>query len=279
MGLTTVLTGRTFLESPRWHRGALFAVDVYPGEVLEIRPDGLADVLAALPSGVMSIGWDAGGRLLVAGYTDRRLFKLENGRLEAFADLSGLAAHCLHDMAQDSLGRTFIGHMDYDYAVGQDFVPDSLIRVDPDGSAQVVARDMRSANGMAVTPDDSMLLVAESRAHRINSFEIRPDGTLSDKSIWAKLDTTPDGLCLDAEGAVWVALPMENRFVRVLRGGAVTDSIDTPQHAIGCTLGGEDGRTLFLVTDSTLGIPQEAAAARSSTITSTRVAVPGVGRP
>jgi sugar lactone lactonase YvrE len=151
--------------------------------------------------------------------------------------------------------------------------------VHPDGRAEVAADDLSFPNGTVITPDGRTLIVGESFAARLTAFDVAPDGTLSNRREWARLEgAVPDGICLDAEGAIWVASPVSNQFLRVREGGAVTHRIDVDQMAIACMLGGPERRHLFLLSAPDTH-PEKTRAAGSARIDLVEVDVPGAGRP
>jgi sugar lactone lactonase YvrE len=187
-----------------------------------------------------------------------------------------LGSHEINDMLVDRHGHAFIGQFGFDYSGGLAAPqPAALLRVDPDGSAHEAAADLQFANGMVVTADRSTLLVAESVGKCITAFDLGDDGSLSNRRIWAELADWPDGIAIDGDDGVWLASPALDRFVRVVEGGEVTDTVETPgRHAIACALGGTDGRTLFMLTATTVGERDKSKAARSAAIETTTVGVP-----
>ena len=183
-------------------------------------------------------------------------------------------------MVVDRAGHAFIGQFGFDIHGGGKFAAAPLLRVDPDGSAQVAAEALACANGMVVTEDERTLIVAESAAAKLTAFDLAGNGALSNRRTWADLPTAPDGICLDSENAVWVACPVGDKFIRVHEGGHVSEEVPVPgRHSIACALGGEYGQTLFMLTSETLGNPQESAARRSSKVEMAEVAVRGCARP
>ncbi len=261
--LRTVLDGYSFFESPRWHEGALWASDFYTHQVIRMAPGEAAEKVVDVPGQPSGLGWLPDGRLLVVSMRDRRLLRLEDGALVEHADLSGLASWHLNDMVVDQSGRAYVGNFGFDLMGGAPASPANLIRVDPDGSATVEAEEMLFPNGTVLAPDGRTLIVGESFAQRLTAFDVAPDGSLSGRRVWAKLgevpDTddvptalaqatlTPDGIALDAEGAIWVADALGGRVVRVREGGEIAEEISGEGLGIfACALGGADGRTLFL---------------------------------
>ena len=192
------------------------------------------------------------------------------------ADCSGFAPHEINDLVVDARGHAFISQFGYDFHGGAKFQKAPLLRVDPDGAVAVASDGLKMANGMVVTGDGTTLVVAESTGQDLVAFDLAPDGALSNQRVWAPLPEYPDGICIDAEDGVWIASPVGDRFVRVVEGGAVTDTVEVPgRHAIACAIGGDDGHTLFLCTSPTHGQPEESRAARGARVETVTVPVPG----
>jgi sugar lactone lactonase YvrE len=267
----SLVTGRSFLEGPRWHDGALYVSDMHGDAVLRVGEDGDVRTVVELeqPSG---LGWLPDGSLLISSMARRCVMRFDGSDLAVHADVSSFASHEINDMCVDRHGHAFVGQFGYDYAAGDQPVAAALLRVDPDGSACEVADGLQFANGMVITADGSTLLVAESFGRRITAFDLADDGSLANRRVWAELEDFPDGIAIDEDDGVWVASPAFDRFVRVIEGGAVTATVDTPgRHAIACELGGADGRTLFMLTATTLGQRAESQAALGAAIETTRV--------
>ena len=201
------------------------------------------------------------------------------GELVEVADLSGLATHFCNDMVMSASGHAYVGNFGFDLEAGADPVATCLIHVSPDGAVSVAADDVMFPNGTVITPDGDTLILAETFASRLTAFRIEADGSLTERRVWAPLgDGIPDGICLDAEGAIWVADPRANEVFRVLEGGEVTDRITTGDlGAFACMLGGADRRTLYVCTAA--GSGSAAAGKRSGRIEQVRVEVPGDGLP
>jgi sugar lactone lactonase YvrE len=209
--------------------------------------------------------------------TDRRLLRFESGGLVEVADLSKLASYHCNDMVVDRQGRAYIGHFGFNY-YSQPFAPAEVILVTPDGSARVVAEQMAFPNGSIITPDGRTLIVAETFGVCLTAFDIQPDGSLAGRRIWASTSPAiPDGICLDAEGAVWVASPT-GEVLRIQEGGQVADRINLSRPAFACMLGGTDLRTLFVMTAKS-DSPDEVRAESSGRVEIVEVDVPGAGLP
>jgi sugar lactone lactonase YvrE len=269
--ITALVTGRSFLEGPRWHDGALYVSDMHGDAVLRITEDGevFTVVQVEQPSG---LGWLPDGSLLISSMTPRKVMRFDGSDLAVHADLSSLAHYEINDMCVDRHGHAFVGQFGFDYAGGGTPTAAALLRVDPDGSACEVADNLEFANGMVITADQSTLLVAESFGKRITGFDLADDGSLSQRRVWADLSDYPDGIAIDTDGAVWVASPMFDRFVRVVAGGDVTATVETPsRHGIACEVGGADGRTLFMLTATTVGERIKSQTALSAAVETTRV--------
>lgn len=272
-----VIEGLAFAEAPRWHGGKLWFSDMYTHSVHCLEPDGQLSTVAKVPGRPSGLGWLPDGRLLVVAMAERKLLRLEPQGLVEHADLSQLARFDCNDMVVDRQGRAYVGNLGFDVFGGAPMQPAALVMVMPDGQARTAADGLLFPNGAVITPDGKTLIVAETFGYRLTAFDVAADGALSGRRSWAELGAVmPDGICLDAEGAIWAASPLTSEFLRVCEGGAVTDRIPCTQPAIACALGGADGRTLYLVSGPTTR-PEEALAARAGRIESVRVAVAGAG--
>ncbi len=242
-----------FPEGLRWHDRELWFSDMRTRRVCSATTEGRLTLRTYVPHQPSGLGWRPDGTLLVASMLDQALIAADGPRREVVADLSPLAIGAINDMLVDEQGRAYVGSHGFDppYAwTGEDFAdliaPAPLVLVTPEGATRVAAEDLMCANGMALTADRGRLIVAESAAHRITVFDVEADGTLGNRRVFAELDGMPDGLCIDCEDAIWVALLGAERFVRIAEGGEVLDEIATPgRAAVDCVLGGADGRTLF----------------------------------
>jgi sugar lactone lactonase YvrE len=275
-----LLDGLGFGEGPRWHEGRLWFSDMGAARVLAVDLDGEAEVVlevAARPSG---LGWLPDGRLLVVSMGDRRVLRREpDGEVVVHADLSGLASFDCNDMVVDGAGRAYVGNAGFDLSARPLQVrPAEIVLVTPDGEARVVDDQVVFPNGSVVTPDGRTLIVAESFGRRLTAFTIAEDGSLHDRRTFAPLpDASPDGICLDAEGAVWLADAGGSACLRVREGGEVVDRVDTGRGCFACMLGGPDRRTLFLMTAE--GFEGAAIRRRTAAIETVEVDVPGAGWP
>ena len=274
-GLTPLATGLCFGEGPRWFEGLLWFSDMLGEAVHTVTLSGSMTTLPLPGHSPSGLGFRPDGSLLIVSTEDRRLLRYDGETVDTVADLSALAPADLGDMVVDSHGRAYIG--------SQAFSGGVILRVDPDDTISVVARDLDFPNGMAITPDQRTLIVAESTGRRLTAFSIGGDGALSDRRVFADgLDGPPDGICLDAEGGVWTAMTLAHQFERIEdRGGIghVTHRIDIGERAaIACMLGGVAGRTLFMLS-STDAYPQRLAGTRQSRVDAVIVDTPGAGLP
>ncbi|TDD32264.1 SMP-30/gluconolactonase/LRE family protein [Actinomadura sp. KC06] len=276
----TLLDGRGLVESPRWHDDRLYFSDWTAGEVVAVDLDGRNEVVARVKSLPLCTAFLPDGRLLLVSSSDGRILRRERGgNLAVHADLGEPG---WNDIALDGRGNAYVNRVGFDPMTGQVSKPGSVsLAAAGGGSVRQVADDIAFPNGMAVTPDDSTLIVADSYRHCLLAFDIEADGDLSNRRIWADLgEGTPDGICLDAEGAVWYADVPNERCVRVAEGGAVLDTVALDRGGFACALGGPDGRSLFIVAAEFLGMTEEhPVAPGSGQVLVTRVDVPGVGRP
>jgi len=279
-GLQTVLGGLTFPEGPRWHEGRLWFSDFYTHRVIALSDEGWAETMVHVPQQPSGLGWRPDGTLLVVSMLDRALMRVERGELVREADLSGLAGGPCNDMVVDAVGRAYVGNFGFDRYKGEAERAAVLVRVDPDGSVHAAADGLMFPNGAVITPDGTQLIIGETLGHRLTLFDIGSDGGLSGRRVFAQFeDVWPDGICLDAEGAVWVADPRGHRVVRAVEGQGVVQTIRMAEgrHAFACMLGGADRKTLYICTSTASGPGM--AAKRDGAIEVVRVEVPGAGLP
>jgi sugar lactone lactonase YvrE len=274
-----ILDGLCFGEGPRWHEGKLWFSDMHAPHVMTVDLDGNTEVIVEVPGHPSGLGWTPDGRLLIVSMEDRRLLRLDPGGLAEVADLSRLASFHCNDMVVDRQGRAYVGNFGFDLHHGGEPKPAEVILVEPDGRARVVVDDIMFPNGTVITPDGRTMVIGESFAARLTAFDIQPDGSLANRRVWATLDgAVPDGICLDAEHAIWVASPVSSEVLRVREGGEVTDRVRVEKQAFACMLGGPERRTLFICTASD-GHPEKSRAARDGRIEVVEVDVPGAGLP
>ncbi len=278
--LETLISGLLFPEGPRWHDGRFYFSDMHAGVVLAVNEDGKTEEICRVEGEPSGLGWLPDGRMLIVSMQDRRLLRLESdGSLSEVADLSKLATcHC-NDMVVDEEGNAYVGNFGFDLHNNAEQRPAELIRVTPDGDARIVASDVMFPNGSVIFPNGKTLVVGESFASRLTAFDIESDGSLSNRRVWAQLErAVPDGICLDAEGGIWVASPVSHAVLRVLEGGEETHRIPIENQAYACMLGGADGRTLYVCTAEDSD-PALTAKSRSGRIETLRFDVPRAGLP
>ena len=268
-------------ESPRWHDGRLWCSDWGAQEVLAVDLEGTREVVIRVPSFPFSIDWLAGGELLIVSSSDRRLLRREaDGSLVTQADLGTVSDHPWNEIVVDGRGMIYLNNIGFDMMAGREARPGIVALVRPDGSIREVADDVQFPNGMVVTPDGSTLIVAESYGRRLTAFAIAPDGGLSNRRVWAELgDGVPDGICLDAQGAVWYGDVPNARCVRVREGGEVLETIQLDRGCFACMLGGLDGSTLFMMAAEWGGPAAVAGAARTGIVLTVEAPAPHAGRP
>ena len=242
-----ILDGLVFPEGPRWFEGRLWFSDMHAHEVVAVTPDGERETIIDVPSQPSGLGFLPDGRLLIVSMLDRKLLRLDPDGLWDVADLSALAPFHCNDMVTDAEGNSYIGNFGFDLMAGDPPKPTTLVLVTPDGDAAVVADGLQFPNGTVITPDGQTLIVAESWGQRLTAFDIEPDATLSNQRVWAELGFPPDGICLDTEGAIWVAVPTNpGALVRVAPGGEVLERMPVSDMGVfACMLGGAERKTLF----------------------------------
>ncbi len=275
---TVLIDGLIFPEGPRWHDGKLWFSDMSAKYVMTVDLDGNVKKIVHVPGQPSGLGWLPDGRLLIVSMVDRKLLRLDPEGLTEVADLYHLAScHC-NDMVVDRQGRAYIGNFGFELALDAPFKEAEIILVTPDGKARIVAAQMAFPNGSVITPDGKTLIVGETFGARLTAFDIEPDGSLSNRRVWAALENAvPDGICLDAEGAIWVASPRSAEVLRVKHGGEVTDRVKVKTQAFACMLGGADRKTLFVLTAA--NVPRGLLRKPSGRIETVRVDVPGAGLP
>ncbi len=274
-----LMTGIAFGESPRWHDGRLWFSDWAAQEVIALDVDGNSEVMTKVESFPFCIDFLPDGRLLVVHSADRALLRREaDGTLVTQADLEPISGFPWNEVATDSRGNAYLNNIGFDFPGGE-FAPGLVALVTPDGEARLVAEGLAFPNGMVVTPDDSTLIVAESYGNCLTAFDIGDDGALSNRRVWAASgEDNPDGICLDAEGAVWYADVGHQHCVRVAEGGEVLQTIGLDRGGFACALGGDDLRQLFIV--ATRWDPENIGSGeRTGQVLVVEVAVPGIARP
>lgn len=273
-----LLSGLAFVESPRWRDDRLWFARWGVGEIVAVDLDGVSEVVGHGPQGFgWSLEWLPDGRLLVTGEGLSR--RGAGGSMVPHADLSALSGDW-NEIVVDGRGNIYLnGRCEFNPGEGEP--PGIIALVTPEGTVRQVAEAIAFPNGMAVTPDNTTLIVAESHGGRLTAFDIAADGGLSNRRVWADLDGFPDGICLDADGAVWYADVPNQRCVRVAEGGQVLQSVVLDRGCFACMLGGPDGRTLFILAAEWRGIEQvaEALAARTGQVLAVRAPAPRAGRP
>ena len=276
-----LLSGLAIGESPRWHEGRLWFSNWGTQEIIAVDLEGNSEVMVRVPTTIpFCIDWLPDGRLLVVSGPEARLLRQEpDGTLVTHADLSGLAEG-FNEIVVDARGNANVNGGGFDFDTGAGMESGVIARVRPDGTARQVADNIAFGNGMAITPDGSTLIVAESWARRLSAFDIADDGSLSNRRVWADTgEGPPDGICVDAEGAVWYADVPNKRCVRVREGGEVLEKIELDRGGFACMLGGPDGRTLFILAAEWGGFEDMDDMARTGQVLIARAPAPGAGWP
>ena len=281
LNLQVLADGFVFLEGPRWHDGRLWFSDMWGHAIHTITEAGVCTRIAEVPNRPSGLSFLPDGSLVAVSMGDRQLLRVGmDGRLSPYADLSGLATADINDVVTDSIGNIYVGNFGFDILSGEEAKLANLILVTPDGRAREVASAMNFPNGAVITPDQRTLICAETFASVLTAFDRAADGSLSNRRVWAHLgEEHPDGICLDAEGAIWVSCFTSGQFIRVQQGGTITHRIPTPgKRAVACNLGGADRKTLFALTYQG-EISDIASGARNARIEACTVEVPGAGSP
>ncbi|MEM7493582.1 MAG: SMP-30/gluconolactonase/LRE family protein [Pseudomonadota bacterium] len=279
--IKTILKGRAFLEGPRWRNDALWLSDMHGHEVLRLTENGACETIMSVEGRPSGLGWMPNGDMLIVSMMDRKLLRrTPAGEVSLHADVSDLIPKRINDMVVDKVGRAYIGNFGFDFEDGEEPTTTILARVDPDGSVHVVADDLAFPNGMVITPDEETLIVGESWGLKLSAFDVDAAGGLSNRRDWATFSDrrTPDGICLDEAGGIWIASPVSKEFLRVEEGGNITDVIPAGRQAIACMLGGTDGKTLFMLSSESTHYEQ-CRELMSAEVRITRVKHAGAGWP
>jgi len=279
---TILMTGIIFGEQPRWHGDRLWFSDWGSREVIAADLQGNSEVILRAPSFPCCVDWLPDGRLLLVSARDGLLVRREpDGSLVTHGDLGSVSKPPAgNELVVDGRGNAYVNGGGFDLMAGEPFAPGIVALVTPDGLARQVASDLAFPNGMLVTPDNATLIVAESYAKRLSAFHIAADGNLSRRRVWADLgDGVPDGICLDAEGAVWYADVPNKRCVRVREGGEVLQRIKLDRGCFACALGGADRSTLFMMVTEWNGPARMFAEPHTGQVLTVKAPAPGVGWP
>jgi len=276
-----VVDGVDFGEGPRWHDGELWYSDFFQRAIYRVTSDGArTPVYSGLDDRPSGMGWLPDGTFVVVFMTSRRVMcDRGDGQLVEYADLSSIATGYCNDMIVDRHGNAYVGNFGFDLDAGDKFVPADLAVVHADGTVGVAASGMAFANGSVITPDDSTLIVGQTFGAGYVAFTMHADGSLTDRRQWAEIpDTYPDGCSLDEAGGIWFSDAAGSQIIRVEEGGHVTARVPTPMPTFACTLGGDDGRTLFVLCAPSAD-PEGCAGKAAGAIYSMQVDHPRVGRP
>jgi sugar lactone lactonase YvrE len=279
-------------EAPRWHAGEFYFSNVWAGQVLKVGKDGRPETIAEFPAEYTSgLGFLPDGDMLTVLMSSRRVMRTTRGRATVHADLKPFADFLINDMVVDRQGRAYVSQLGYDmWAREANYKSTEIILIEADGRARVAARETHCPNGMAISPDGLTLFVAESAACRVTTFAIDKEGELSDRRVFGQLagGGTPDGICLDDSGGVWVGVPVSIEqpggygfgVQRVIEGGAVTHTVPVGEdrRALACVFGDDDRRSLYICTGDS-HYPEAALLAKKGRIERIRLDFRGAGRP
>jgi len=285
-----LMEGIYFGEGPRWHDGRLWFSDFYAKAVKSVSLAGDGRTEFEVDDQSSGLGWMPDGSMLIVSMTKRQLLRRSpSGEMSVHADLSGVATFHCNDMVVDAHGRAYVGNFGFDLdaemeargiqSVITEHPTAKLALVSANGEVSVAADDMHFPNGSVITPDGRTLIVGESLSGALIAFDIAAGGALSNRRVWANtLPRVPDGIALDAEGAVWIANPIAPECVRIAEGGEVLEVIEIGQPCYACMLGGDDGKTLFMLTAKS-SIAHEAAESPTGKLVIATVDVPRAGLP
>ncbi|HZE40140.1 MAG TPA: SMP-30/gluconolactonase/LRE family protein [Stackebrandtia sp.] len=275
----TLLSGRGLVESPRWHGDRLYFSDWSSGEVIAVGLDGTNQVYARVDDLPLCTAWLPDGQMVIVSSAEGKLLRRDaDGTLSTHAELGRPG---WNDIVVDGRGNAYVNGAGFNPIAGEDVAPGTVWLATMDGSVRQVADDVAFPNGMAVTADNSTLIVADSYRHQLLAFTIGPRGDLSDRRVFADLgDGVPDGICTDASGAVWYADVPHRVCARVADGGEVLQTIELDRGGFACAMGGPDGATLFIVAAEWRGMTDpDMVTPGSGQVLAVPVEVPGAGWP
>lgn len=275
---TLLLTGLQLVESPRWHDGQLWFSDWMAQELRTVDLAGKSEVVAHVPSFPFCFDWLPDGQLLIVSGREARLLRMKvDGSLVPHADLRAIANHPWNEIVVDGRGNIYVNTIGFDFPGGE-FAPGYIALVTANGSIRQVADGVAFPNGMAVTPDNKTLILAESYGNCLTAFDVADDGTLANRRVWADChDDHPDGICLDVERAVWYADVGNKRCVRVREGGEVLQTVEVDRGCFACMLGGDEGKTLFILANHWGGPDSLGNGGGTGQVLTVEVDVPGAG--
>ena len=284
--LETLMKGLTFGEGPRWHENKFYFSDFYSHKVYSLDLSGKHEVIVEIPNQPSGLGWTPDGTMLIVSMKDRKLMSFKDGQLKERADLTEFSGFHCNDMVVDIDGNAFIGNFGFNTYDGEEIKPTNLILVKPGEEPVLAADNLFFPNGTVITPDNKTLIVGETYAARLTAFDKSEDGSLSNRRIWADLKVNaeegtvplPDGMCIDEEGAIWVASPSTAEVIRVHEGGMISERIPVQTNAFACMLGGEDGKTLFIIVAKS-SAPEICFQSPEGEILSVQVDIPKAGMP
>ena len=272
--------GLVFGEGPRWHNNHLYVSDMFAHQLLRIDLQGNKTVVANVPGRPSGSGFLANGSQLLVSMVDRRILKISGDNVTEVANLNALTKADLNDMVVNANGDAYVGSFGFDLFGGAEPAMGNIVLLPRDGSPpRVVADDLNFPNGMVITPDGKRLISAETFGHQLMQYDVGADGSLLNRREFAALgDYTPDGICQDAEGAIWIASFVTDEFLRVKEGGEITHRVDPGRPAVACMLGGADRKTLFMISAET-DIERLAQGDSKAFIETVQVDVAGAGIP
>ncbi len=283
--------GLLFGEGPRWRDGRLWLSDFYDHAVKSVSLAGDLRTEFEIDDQPSGLGWTPDGSMLIVSMTKRQVLRRSaDGQISVHADLGHVATFHCNDMVVDAQGGAYVGNFGFnlDEAIHERGVPGvladhptaKLTYVAPDGQTRIAAEDMHFPNGSVITPDGKTLILGETLTGVLTAFDIGPNGDLSNRRVWATTaPAIPDGICLDAEGAIWIANPSAPQCLRIAEGGKVLEVIETGQPCYACMLGGDDGKALFMLTAAGLGSGDPNSMERTGKILVAQVDSPRAGRP
>lgn len=277
-----LLDGLKLPESPRWHGDRLWFSDMVGRRVISVGLDGLSQVRATFDDEPSGLGFMTDGTPLVVLRSARQVVRLQDGAVKLHADLTSIPCETLNDMVVDGLGRAYVDAVHWRARTNSDDLGDSIVLLEPDGRIRGSTGGLINPNGMWISPNGRTLIVAETNVHRLTAFSLAEDGSLGERRLFADLGEgrRPDGLCGDADGAIWVGSTATGEFIHVAPTGEVVRSISVGDRwGVACALGGPERKTLFISSARTTPETLRKEGGAAGFIETLEVEVPGAGWP
>ena len=278
--LDRLATGFTFTEGPVWLGDHLLFSDIPNNRTIKYRPlaEGPEITTFRSPTGnANGLTLDHEGRILACEHSGRRVSIIDQqGKVETLVDnFEGKKLNSPNDVVVRSDGSIFFTDPPYglrNHSEGKELPYNGVFCVGTDGKMQLLVDDFERPNGLAFSPDEKTLHIADTARGHIRAFSVAADGSLSDGRVFAELKAAPgergapDGMKVDREGNVYCTGPGGVWIFD--RQGRFLGRVATPEVPANIGWGDADWRTLYITAQTSLyrirlsvpGIPVGSAA-------------------